>query len=299
MKKAAVIGNPIEHSKSPLIHNYWLKELEIEGSYEAIKADNEKDFENVVDRLIEKEYCGFNITVPYKLKAHELAHKKIDYPKCPYHENLMASNTIKIDKKGELHSYNTDYFGFAASLIQNNIIINKIKNIVILGAGGAARSIIFGLLSEELKTKTKITLLNRSEKRAKNLLEDLQVDGSLKDRDLEIQYYPLTDFVRSTKDCDLLINTTTLGMEGGNENSIINLHNSKKNMLVYDIIYNPIETPLLKAAKDLDLKTLNGLSMLINQAAAAFEIIYSEEQRTIKPKSINELYKIIEKDLRK
>ena len=88
-------------------------------------------------------------------------------------------------------------------------------------------------------------------------------------------------------------------MEGGNENSIINLHNSKKNMLVYDIIYNPIETPLLKAAKDLDLKTLNGLSMLINQAAAAFEIIYSEEQRTIKPKSINELYKIIEKDLRK
>lgn len=299
MKKAAVIGNPIEHSKSPLIHNYWLKELEIEGSYEAIKADNEKDFENVVDRLIEKEYCGFNITVPYKLKAHELAHKKIDYPKCPYHENLMASNTIKIDKKGELHSYNTDYFGFAASLIQNNIIINKIKNIVILGAGGAARSIIFGLLSEELKTKTKITLLNRSEKRAKNLLEDLQVDGSLKDRDLEIQYYPLTDFVRSTKDCDLLINTTTLGMEGGNENSIINLHNSKKNMLVYDIIYNPIETPLLKAAKDLDLKTLNGLSMLINQAAAAFEIIYSEEQRTIKPKSINELYNIIEKDLRK
>ena len=299
MKKAAVIGNPIEHSKSPLIHNYWLKELEIEGSYEAIKADNEKDFENVVDRLIEKEYCGFNITVPYKLKAHELAHKKIDYPKCPYHENLMASNTIKIDKKGELHSYNTDYFGFAASLIQNNIIINKIKNIVILGAGGAARSIIFGLLSEELKTKTKITLLNRSEKRAKNLLEDLQVDGSLKDRDLEIQYYPLTDFVRSTKDCDLLINTTTLGMEGGNENSIINLHSSKKNMLVYDIIYNPIETPLLKAAKDLDLKTLNGLSMLINQAAAAFEIIYSEEQRTIKPKSINELYKIIEKDLRK
>ena len=299
MKKAAVIGNPIEHSKSPLIHNYWLKELEIEGSYEAIKADNEKDFENVVDRLIEKEYCGFNITVPYKLKAHELAHKKIDYPKCPYHENLMASNTIKIDKKGELHSYNTDYFGFAASLIQNNIFINKIKNIVILGAGGAARSIIFGLLSEELKTKTKITLLNRSEKRAKNLLEDLQVDGSLKDRDLEIQYYPLTDFVRSTKDCDLLINTTTLGMEGGNENSIINLHNSKKNMLVYDIIYNPIETPLLKAAKDLGLKTLNGLSMLINQAAAAFEIIYSEEQRTIKPKSINELYNIIEKDLRK
>ncbi len=299
MKKAAVIGNPIEHSKSPLIHNYWLKELEIEGSYEAIKADNEKDFENVVDRLIEKEYCGFNITVPYKLKAHELAHKKIDYPKCPYHENLMASNTIKIDKKGELHGYNTDYFGFAASLIQNNIIINKIKNIVILGAGGAARSIIFGLLSEELKAKTKITLLNRSEKRAKNLLEDLQVDGSLKDRDLEIQYYPLTDFTRSTKDCDLLINTTTLGMEGGNENSIINLHNSKKNMLVYDIIYNPIETPLLKAAKDLDLKTLNGLSMLINQAAAAFEIIYSEEQRTIKPKSINELYKIIEKDLRK
>ena len=299
MKKAAVIGNPIEHSKSPLIHNYWLKELEIEGSYEAIKADNEKDFENVVDRLIEKEYCGFNITVPYKLKAHELAHKKIDYPKCPYHENLMASNTIKIDKKGELHSYNTDYFGFAASLIQNNIIINKIKNIVILGAGGAARSIIFGLLSEELKAKTKITLLNRSEKRAKNLLEDLQVDGSLKDRDLEIQYYPISDFVGRTKDCDLLINTTTLGMEGGNENSIINLHNSKKNMLVYDIIYNPIETPLLKAAKDLDLKTLNGLSMLINQAAAAFEIIYSEEQRTIKPKSINELYKIIEKDLRK
>jgi shikimate dehydrogenase len=298
MKKAAVIGNPIEHSKSPLIHNYWLKKLEIEGSYEAIKAVNEKDFENVVSRLIEKKYCGFNITVPYKLKAHELAHKKIDYPKCPYHENLMASNTIKIDKKGELHSYNTDYFGFAASLIQNNIIINKIKNIVILGAGGAARSIIFGLLSEELKTKTKITLLNRSETRAKNLLEDLQIDGGLKDRDLEIQYYPLTDFARSTKDCDLLINTTTLGMEGGKENSIINLHNSKKNMLVYDIVYNPIETPLLKTAKDLGLKTLNGLSMLINQAAAAFEIIYGKEQGTIKPKSINELHKIIEEDLR-
>ena len=299
MKKAAVIGNPIEHSKSPLIHNYWLKKLDIEGSYEAIKADNEKDFESVVERLIEKEYCGFNITVPYKLKAHKLAHKKIDYPKCPYHENLMASNTIKINKKGELHSYNTDYFGFAASLIQNNIFINKIKNIVILGAGGAARSIVFGLLSDELKAKTKITILNRSETRAKNLLDDLQIDGAPKDRDLEIQYYPINDFVRRTKDCDLLINTTTLGMDGGNENSIINLHNSKKNMLVYDIIYNPIETPLLKAAKELDLKTLNGLSMLINQAAAAFEIIYGEGQGVITQKSINELHKIVEEDLRK
>jgi len=184
-------------------------------------------------------------------------------------------------------------------LIQNNIFINKIKNIVILGAGGAARSIVFGLLSDELKAKTKITLLNRSETRAKNLLDDLQIDGSLKDRDLEIQYYPISDFVRCTKDCDLLINTTTLGMDGGNENSIINLHNSKKNMLVYDIIYNPIETPLLKAAKDLDLKTLNGLSMLINQAAAAFEIIYGEGQGAITPKSINELHKIVEEDLRK
>jgi len=299
MKKAAVIGNPIEHSKSPLIHNYWLNKLGIEGSYEAIKAKDEKDFEKIVERLIENNYCGFNITVPFKLKAHQIAHKKIDYPNCPYHENLMASNTIKIDKNGELHSYNTDYFGFSASLNQNNISIKKIKNIVILGAGGAARSIIFGLLSEEFETRSKITLLNRSETRAKNLLEDLHKDSNPKDIGIELQYSPLSGFVRSLKDCDLLINTTTLGMEGGNDNLNINLHACKKNMLVYDIIYNPIETSLIKTAKDLDLKTLNGLRMLINQAAAAFEIIYREGQGTISQKNINELHQIIEKDLRK
>ena len=190
MKKAAVIGNPIEHSRSPLIHNYWLKKYNIEGSYEPIIANDESDFENVVDRLIEENYSGFNVTVPFKEIAHKIADERVNTDE--YHASLKAANTISIQNK-KLIAYNTDYHGFQSGFEHIQSIkalgdpphdislvdqVNKgiIKNIVILGAGGSARSTAFGLLhSSNLvnKNNASLTILNRDEKRAKDLRSDL------------------------------------------------------------------------------------------------------------------------------
>ena len=296
MKKAAVIGNPITHSRSPMIHNYWLKKYGVEGTYEAIKAEDEKDFEKVVARLVDEDYSGFNVTVPFKEKAHDLVYYAIDRGPSAYPKGLNAANTIEI-KDGKLIGHNTDYYGFIEAYREKKIKLDKINNVVILGAGGAARSIAFGMICYENqwedKQKATITFLNRSIDRAKNLVSDLTPYVE----NIKLRTGPLDHIDEIISYCDLLINCTTLGMVGGpqNYNFKLNKHKININMIVHDIIYSPLETPLIKAAKDLGLVTLNGLSMLINQAAPAFDLFFGGTPDT----HDDELYKILEKDLGK
>ena len=112
MKKSAVIGNPIKHSRSPLIHNYWLEKYKIDGKYEAIQAYDEVDFENIVDRLIEEEYAGFNVTVPFKEKAYKMVHELVNDRTSICNTNIGSVNTVKIQNR-KLHGYTITAFPFS------------------------------------------------------------------------------------------------------------------------------------------------------------------------------------------
>lgn len=339
MKKAAVIGNPIKHSKSPLIHNYWLKKYNIEGSYEAIKAEDNKDFENVIDKLVEQGYRGFNVTVPFKEKAYELLSDVADYridnqivrdiDEPLFHPDsvcLKAMNTIKIKRNDDGSPFflgiNTDYFGFACSLwlqlglgeIDNYLEFDhsNIRNIVILGAGGSARTIANGLiLNRSINFELfNLIILNRDEDRAKVLCADLNNirKRKLSKKHINIIHGSINDFNKMIKDCDLLINCTTIGMLGGAETPEFDLENAKSSMIFYDLVYNPLKTPLMGKVKETGLKAIGGLGMLIYQAAPAFRIFYQyreEEYKNISNIPINvhemtndqELWKLLKEDI--
>ena len=295
MIKAAVIGNPIKHSRSPFIHNHWLNKTGIDGSYEAIHAENEKDFVNLVKKLKEDGYSGFNITIPFKKIASEVVDKTIDNELSFYNKEAPAINTIKI-VNDKLVGYNTDYFGFSSLLHQKIESLEKIKNIIILGSGGAAKSIAYGLSegfrNRAKKEKTNLIILNRSPSKAEELCCALKNSDS----PLNLSHDSLDKFEENIGNCDLLINSTSLGMEGINANLTINLDNSKKDLFVYDIVYTPLETKLLSSARKFNLNFTNGLGMLINQAAPAFCLFYNYNNldNLLKDKL---LYKKLEEDI--
>ena len=144
MIKAAVIGNPIKHSRSPLIHNHWLRKSGINGSYEALFAENEAEFINLIKKLRVSGYSGFNITVPFKKIASEIVDERINNEISYCNKDLPAINTIKIEND-KLVGYNTDYYGFSSVLFDKFNSLESVKDIIILGAGGAAKSILYGL----------------------------------------------------------------------------------------------------------------------------------------------------------
>ena len=274
MIKAAVIGNPIKHSRSPLIHKHWLNKIGIDGSYEAINAENERDFVGLVKKLKEDGYSGFNITIPFKNVASEIVDKTINNELSLYNKEAPAINTIKIEDD-KLVGYNTDYFGFSSILQQKIESLEKIRNIIILGAGGAAKSIAYGL-SEGFRNRVKekkrnLLILNRSLSKA----EELSFALKNIDSPLRLSHGSMNKFEENIENCDLLINSTSLGMEGINANLTLNLDNAKKDLFVYDIVYTPLKTKLLSSAKKLNLNFTNGLGMLINQAAPAFCLFYN------------------------
>ena len=290
MKKAAVIGNPISHSKSPLIHNFWLKQFNIEGSYEAIKAENNKEFEKTVTKLVDDGYSGFNVTIPYKSLAHEICDEHIDVGYVSHYPgDLKAANTVKI-LDGKLIGYNTDFFGFYRTIKGPLNILNK--NVIILGAGGASRSIAFGLANMkkyfwDLNSEPTLTILNRNEDKAKKLIDDIyrsNLTTKKMNEKLKLTSGNFEDIYERIKGCNYIINTTPVGMSEENAHMPFDINCFKDaytidgiNMMrVYDIIYNPLETTLLKEAQKMLLLTQNGLGMLIWQAAAAFNIFFLE-----------------------
>ena len=250
MKKYFVIGNPIDHSLSPKLHNYWFKENNIDAVYDKKKID-ENDLENMITRLKKKEINGINVTVPFKKKVIQYLDKL-----SPEAEQTQSVNTI-ILKNDNLVGYNTDIGGFIKAIKNLNLNI-KGKKIFILGAGGVVPSIIFALNKMNV---SKIVISNRTKKKA----EDLKS----KFNNLEIlDWGDINDF-------DVIINATSLGL---NKESI-NLDFSKfaNDKLFYDVIYNPAETNFLKEGKRLGNRTENGKLMFIYQAFEAFKLWHGIE----------------------
>ena len=264
MKKYFVIGNPINHSLSPKLHNYWFKENNIDAIYDKKKIE-EKNIQTIISDIKEKKINGINVTVPFKKAVIPYLDKL-----SPEAEQTQSVNTI-ILSNDNLVGHNTDILGFDKAIKNLNFNM-KGKKIFILGAGGVVPSIIFALKKMDV---SQIIVSNRTKEKAENLRTQFN--------NLEIlDWGNIVDF-------DVIINATSLGL---NKESI-NLDFSKfaNNKLFYDIIYNPEETNFLKEGKKLGNKIENGKLMFVYQALEAFKLWHG-----IEPKISKETIQIVNND---
>lgn len=250
---AEVIGDPIAHSKSPLIHNFWLDCLGIEAEYRKTHVTSEGLSAYFLERRADPDWLGCNVTIPHKIAV-------MDYTDDPggVRERIGAMNTIASETGGPLIGTNTDAGGFLQPLLRDKW---KGESAVLVGAGGAARAILFALTSLGVPD---ITVMVRDPAKGQALLDRAKVKGRV---------IGMADPLPAA---DLLVNTSSLGMVGQPVLDI-DLAPLAQNATVYDIVYAPLETGLLKAAGARGLKALDGLEMLIGQAALAFDIFFDAE----------------------
>ena len=246
MKKYLVIGNPIQHSLSPLIHNFWIKKYNISAIYEKEKLEK-ASLRNLISNVKDRKIHGVNVTIPFKKDVIPYLEELT-----PEAEHTQSVNTIYLNNN-KVTGHNTDIDGFRLAVQDIKFDISK-KHILIIGAGGVVPSIIYALMKMNVN---QISLINRTKKKAEDL-KKLFKDLNLINWD-EIQNF------------DMIINATSVGLKINDE---LNLDLSKieNNKLFYDVIYNPRETNFLKNAKTLGNKTENGKKMFIHQAAQSFKI---------------------------
>jgi len=258
-KAACVVGWPVEHSRSPLIHNHWIRQLGLQAEYrrEAVPPDRFADF---AAHLADRGYIGANVTVPHKEAALELSAPDA------LAAAVGAANTLWLDD-GVLRSTNTDVEGFVASLDAGVPDWAKdVERAVVLGAGGAARAVVFGLLEQGVRH---IHVVNRSLDRA------TAMGRRFGDRVVPARWDQRHDLLAGA---GLLVNTTTLGM-AGQPRLEIDLAPLAPAAVVADIVYSPLVTPLLAAARARGLRTVDGLGMLLHQAAGAFTRFFGRRPR--------------------
>ncbi len=291
MKKACVIGYPISHSLSPTIHNYWLKKYNIEGEYTAVEVKPE-ELENFILKLDKNGYRGCNITLPHKERAFEIVSKNTkvvntedEYLPSQVARFMGAVNTIVVDENKNLVATNTDFLGFARNLIENAPDFDYQRSVaLILGAGGAGKAIAFALASMQIAG---LVITNRTREKAEEIRNIMINNFSFPADNIQVVDWEMREDV--LPHCNIVVNTTSLGMvkkmevgsgkleEKNTSNfkpqtsNYINLSKLYPNSLVTDIVYNPLETNLLKQAKELGHITVDGLGMLLHQAAPGFE----------------------------
>lgn len=253
VKRACVIGWPVAHSRSPVIHRYWLKLYGLEGDYER-EAVRPEEIEHFLRTLGGRGYAGANVTLPHK-EAALAAADRADHAAA----KIGAANTLWLDARGLLHASNTDAYGFMTHLSAEAPDWNKGKRpVLVLGAGGAARAILHGLIEAGA---AKILLANRTGDRAKALAKSFGPRVSVVRWEYRNQAHA---------GCGLLINATSLGMTGKAPLDI-DLSTLPEDALVADIVYSPLETKLLAAAKGRGNRVVDGLGMLLYQAIPGFE----------------------------
>jgi shikimate dehydrogenase len=271
-RAACIVGWPVGHSRSPLIHNYWLKHHGIAGEYrrEAVPPD---EFAPFVKNLAARGYAGANVTLPHKEAALKLSQPD------DRAEAVGAANTLWFDG-ATLRSTNTDVEGFLDNLDACAPHWDKdLRTAVVLGAGGAARAVVYGLV---LRGVAQIVVINRSADRAE----------ALRGRFGESVYpAPWGERDSHVAGAGLLVNATTLGMEhhGGLTLDVARL---PRHALVADLVYVPLLTPLLAAAKGRGLRTADGLGMLLHQAVRGFALWFGK-----KPEVTDELRVLVEADV--
>ena len=264
MKKYLVIGNPINHSLSPKLQNWWLKENNINATYDKIKLEDH-EIKNFIQTIKEQKIAGCNVTVPFKKTVIPFLDKL-----SPEAEQTQSVNTITFED-GDLVGHNTDIAGFDSAIRKLNFSVNG-KKVLILGAGGVVPSIIFALQNMNVQ---EITISNRTKEKAENLkvlFNNIKI----------LEWGKLTDF-------HMVINATSLGLN--NEKINLNFLSSGNDRLFYDVIYNPQETQFLKMGKQLGYKTENGKTMFVYQALEAFKLWHK-----IEPKVNTDTFKLLDND---
>ena len=250
---AAVIGHPVNHSRSPRMHNYWLAQFGLEGYYIPLDIDPKK-FERSIRNLPELGFVGANITIPYKEKVLKIADKISDRAAL-----VGAANTLTFLQNGGIYADNTDGYGFLQNIKSKYKDWSASEGIsVVFGAGGASRATLGALLEDGASD---IILTNRTRSRADQLRSDFGAKVKV------VEWMKIQNYL---SDASTIVNTTSLGMVG-NTDLPIPLNTLKKNTLVTDIVYTPIETHLLATAAKMGCRTVDGLGMLIHQAIPGFE----------------------------
>lgn len=252
MKYYAVIGSPVAHSKSPLLHNAAFQTLRIEGRYEAIElfADT---FQAQFKNLIKSGYQGLNVTLPYKQTVLPLMHELSDAAR-----QIGAVNTVLVKQDGTLYGHNTDAEGFWQD-ITSKTRIDLDKGVAILGAGGAARAVLHAVLAAGCQH---VSVLNRTLRHAKNLVQNTCA-----------QAYELTrDNCQQALQHNVIVNCTSVGLSPSGEMPWFCDVPFEARHFVYDTIYNPSTTKLMHFAHRCKARSSNGLGMLIYQAALAFSL---------------------------
>jgi len=264
MKNFLVIGQPIKHSLSPILQNYWIKKNNLQAVYEK-KEITKREISNLIESMRNKKINGVNITVPFKKEV------------IPYIDQLTSEadqtqsvNTIYVNKN-KLIGHNTDIVGFENAIKKTKYnVVNK--DVLVIGSGGVVPSIIFALQKMKI---SKITLMNRTKKKAENL-------KSLFKNLFVVDWGEVPSF-------DIIINATSVGLNMEDKLDL-DLSKSGKDKLFYDVIYNPSETNFLKTGKNLGNKAENGKMMFLHQASAAFKIWHG-----IEPIINEETIKLLEK----
>jgi shikimate dehydrogenase len=272
-RAACLIGWPAAHSRSPLIHHYWLRTLGIEGGYN-IEAVPPEGFAEFVLHLSTHGFVGANVTIPHKERA--LALSKPDERA----RAVGAANTLWYEGS-ELRSTNTDIEGFINNLDACAPGWDKAADALVLGAGGSSRAVVFGLLERGI---ARVHLANRSIERAQALADQFGA------RVHPVAWDAVADLLPRA---ELLVNTTSLGMHG---QPALDIDTGRlgAHAVVADLVYVPLQTPLLQAAQARGLKTADGLGMLLHQAVRGFELWFGQ-----RPEVTSTLRELVEADLTK
>ena len=267
---AGVMGNPVAHSRSPVIHNHWIAQYHLKGSYVLLPVET-ANLHDALKGLKALGFAGCNVTIPHKVEAM----KAMDWLH-PVAKQMGAINTIVVQPDGALHGFNNDGYGYIQCIKDSKPDWRAGTGpITVLGAGGAARAIVLSLINEGAK---EIRLLNRTKEKAQALADEF---GS------SVKVLNWSERNNALSNIAMLVNTTNQGMHGQPDLDI-KLDDLPASALVSDAIYIPLETPLLVAAKARGNKTVNGLGMLLNQARPAFEAWYG-----VLPEITPELHKAI------
>ena len=252
MKYAEVIGQPISHSKSPLIHRFWLDRLGIVADYRTHDVAPEKLSAYFAERGDDPAWRGCNITIPHKIAALDFVADPGDV-----RNSIGAINVVFRDEAGVLTGTNSDAGGFYGPIADWPLVG---ESAVVIGSGGAARAVLFALAQADVG---EVVILARNALRAAALLAHFGLKGRVLPMDARLP------------EATLLVNASPLGMKG-QEPLTLDLAPLPDDALVYDLVYAPIETELLKAARERELDTVDGLEMLVGQAAIAFELFFGQ-----------------------
>ena len=271
-KKFGIIGNPIKHSLSPVLHEYWFKKYNIDAEYSIVEATNE-DLPKIIKNVKDGSYSGFNVTLPFKQKI-------INYLDLIVNDAEVTGsvNTLLLDNNKRVVGENTDVFGLQAAYLKE-IENNLNKKALVIGAGGVSPSVVLSVQKSGIRN---ISITNRTKEKC----------IFLKNRFKFLNIISWENLVSDIKNFDIIINATSLGLKNSDEFNF-NFTNTKKDVVYIDTIYNPLETKTLKHLKEEGKKVFNGLDMFIYQGQKSFYL-----WNKINPEIDDELIELLKSKLK-